>query len=156
MPLALYTATSPRFTPGGSGYVFVVYDQVSPGSAMGLMLKRFRIGMAGNGSQATTVLLSSSSSIVTGTGTAGTLNQIGGRSLSSGAMASYYGAGQFSSNWNTVEEFDMMNNQLVICDYALGDEPDMAGQAPFYCGFGISVTNYANTPMTFSMTVARV
>lgn len=95
-------------------------------ATFGVDLKKFRIGFDGVTATAVSVLVELYAFTTDGTGTAGTVNQTYGRTITAGFTTKY----NYTANPTGLTVIDQWlldpNKGLVIYDFPLGDTPDTA------------------------------
>lgn len=162
MPQVLIHGYSPQFTMAGNSTTLPAFALTNTDANSGLMLKKYRIGMAGTGAASVTVQLAVTNAAATaaGTSTAGATAQTGGRAigvLGVSVCQCNYTAVRTTETYTIIDEITMVNNQTVIYDYPWGDEPDCGvGVATYGSGFFAFFT--AGTPVasTVDLWVARI
>ncbi len=154
MAQALYHAYSPSFTMAAASTTLPAMIVANTDTLHATSLKKYRIAMSGTGSASVLCQLFSTNTAATATGTstAATLSQAGGRVISSGDYLTNcnYTAARTTETYIILDEFYLVNNQTVIYDYPPGDEPDCPiGVSTYGSGFGLFLAS--GTPVATSV-----
>lgn len=163
MSQVLYHGFSPQFTMAGASTTLPAFRLANTDTNHAMMLKKWRIGMAGTGSASVTfqVFYDNTGGSTAGTSTALTaVTQIEGRILAVGGISvsgCNYTAAPTSEAFTVVDEVTIVNNQTVVYDYPSGDEPDcVLGTATGGAGFGMFIASGTPVATTIDMWVARI
>lgn len=123
----------------------------------GLQLKKFRLAFNGVNASAPAVVcrLYVATFATAGTNTAGSVQQVGGRTQAATNMASNLNYTAEPTVKTYIDEFGLTpNGGTVIYDYPLGDEPDYFNSGAM--GFGIEITPTAQVGFSATLWCTRI
>lgn len=149
MAKAGYTAATGADVASGTA-IKCILSVIAP-AQFGIDLKKFRIGSRNVVATEVPFLLELYSFTTDGAGTAGTVNQVYGRTITPGFTTKY----NYTANPTVLTLIDQWpldpNKGLVLYDFPLGDTPDTAVSN----GFGLFVTAAVSALLRSTMWVER-